>query len=171
MCRVFGDHNYFMSLINDYSRMIWIFMLKHKSDAFKNFKKWKTLVVNQTGKKVNWMRTDNGLEFCWSEFNELCKTKGIVRHHTVRNNPQQNGVSECMNKTLLKRARCMLSNAGLIRTFWAELVNITCYLINRGPHIDINLKTPYEFRSGNFFDFSSLRVFGCTVYYHVNEEK
>jgi transposase InsO family protein len=111
------------------------------------------------------------LEFCWSEFNEFCKTEGIVRHRTVRNTPQQNGVAERMNQTLLERARCMISNVGLTRTFWAEAVSTSCYLINCGPHTCINLKTPYELWSGKSANYSNLRAFGCTVYYHVNEGK
>ena len=71
------------------------------------------------------MRTDIVLELCWSKFNEFCKTEGIARHHTVRNTPQQNGVAERMNQTLLERARCMLSNVGLTRTIWEEAVNTT----------------------------------------------
>ena len=63
---------------------------------------------NQTGKKIKRLRTDNGLEFCSAEFDELCKTEGIARHHTVRNTPQQNGVAERMNQTLLEGARCMV---------------------------------------------------------------
>ncbi|KAL6133479.1 hypothetical protein ACLB2K_065714 [Fragaria x ananassa] len=115
-----GDHRYFVSMIDDYSRMTWVYVMKHKSDAFKDFKQWKTLVENQTGEKIKRLRTDNGLEFCSTEFDEFCKTEGIARHHTIRNTPQQNGVAERMNQTLLERARCMLSNAGLERRFWAE---------------------------------------------------
>ncbi|KAJ4703293.1 Retrovirus-related Pol polyprotein from transposon TNT 1-94 [Melia azedarach] len=143
----------------------------HKSEAFKNFRQWKALVENQTGKKIKRLRTDNGLEFCWSEFDEFCKNEGIARHHTVRDTPQQNGVAERMNQTLLERARCMLSNAELTRRFWAEAVSTACYLINRGPHTGINLKTPFEVWSGKPADYSNLRAFGCTVYYHVNEGK
>ncbi len=164
-----GGHRYFVSMIDDYSRMTWVFMMKHKSDAFKNFKQWKALVENQTGKKIKRLRTDNGLEFCYAEFDEFCKTEGIARHHTVRYTPQQNGVAERMNQTLLERARCMLSNAGLERRFWAEAVNVACYLINRGPHTGIHLKTPYEMWSGKSADYSNLRVFGCYAYYHVSE--
>jgi len=76
-----------------------------------------------------------------------------------------------MNQTLLESAWCMLSNDGLTRTFLVEEVNTTCYLINRGPHPGINLKTPYELWSGKSDDYSNLRVFGCIVYYHVNEGK
>ncbi|KAJ4711603.1 Retrovirus-related Pol polyprotein from transposon TNT 1-94 [Melia azedarach] len=122
-------------------------------------------------KKIKRLRTDNGLEFCWSEFDEFCNNEGIARHHTVRDTPQQNGVAERMNQTLLERARCMLSNAELTRRFWAEAVSTACYLINRGPHTGINLKTPFEVWSGKPADYSNLRAFGCTVYYHVNEGK
>ncbi|KAJ4701403.1 Retrovirus-related Pol polyprotein from transposon TNT 1-94 [Melia azedarach] len=164
-----GGHRYFMSMIDDFSRMTWVFIMKHKSEAFKNFRQWKALVENQTGKKIKRLRTDNGLEFYWSEFVEFCKNGGIVRHHTIRDTPQQNGVAERMNQTLLERARCMLSNAELTRRFWVEAVSTACYLINRGPHTGINLKTPFEVWSGKPADYSNLRAFGCTVYYHVNE--
>ncbi|WOH08153.1 hypothetical protein DCAR_0727590 [Daucus carota subsp. sativus] len=102
-----GGHRYFVLM----------FIIKHKSEAFKIFKQWKTVVENQTGKKIKRLRTDNGLEFCSSKFNEFCKNEGISRHHIVRNTPQQHGVAERMNQTLLERVRCMLSNAGLTRRF------------------------------------------------------
>ncbi|KAJ4721544.1 Retrovirus-related Pol polyprotein from transposon TNT 1-94 [Melia azedarach] len=166
-----GGHRYFVSMIDDFSRMTWVFIMKHKSEAFKNFRQWKALVENQTGKKIKRLRTDNGLEFYRSEFDEFCKNEGIARHHTVRDTPQQNGVAERMNQTLLERARCMLSNAELTRRLWAEAVSTACYLINRGPHTGIHLKTPFEVWSGKPADYSNLRAFGCTVYYHVNEGK
>ena len=166
-----GGHIFFMSIIDNYSRMTWVIMMKHKSEAFKNFRQWKTLVENQTEKKIKRLRTDNGLEFCSSEFDEFCKDEGIARHRTVRDTPQQNGVAERMNQTLLERARCMLSNAGLTRRFWAEAVTTACYITNRGPHTGIDCKTPYKVWTGKPADYSNLRVFGCTAYYHVNEGK
>ncbi|CAM8878030.1 unnamed protein product [Rhodiola kirilowii] len=108
---------------------------------------------------------------CMTWVNEFYKTEGIVRYHTVRDTPQQNGVAEYMNQTLLERARCMLSNAGLLRRFWAEAVSTACYLINSGPHTCIGGKTPYEVWSGKPADYSLLRVFGCTIYCHVSEGK
>lgn len=158
-------------MIDDFSRMTWVFIMKHKSEAFKNFRQWKALVENQTGKKIKRLRVDNGLKFCWSKFDEFCKNEGIVRHYTVRDTPQQNGVAERMDQTLLERARYMLSNAGLTRRSWAEAVSIACYLINRRPHTGIHLKTPFEVWSSKHADYSSLRAFGYTVYYHVNEGK
>ena len=76
-----------------------------------------------------------------------------------------------MNQTLFEIARCMLFQAGLTRKFWAEAVNMTCYLINRGPHTGIHCKTPYGVWSDSRADYSMLRVFGSTVYYHASEGK
>ena len=63
------------------------------------------------------LRIDNKLEFCSDEFNTLCKKEGIVRHHTICHTPQQNGVTERMNRTLMEKIRCMLSNAQLLKSF------------------------------------------------------
>jgi len=89
----------------------------------------------------------------------------------VVNTPQQNGVVERMNCTLLERACCMLSNAGLGKEFWAEAISTGCYLVNRSPNTSIECKTPEEVWSGKSADYKNLRVFGCAAYVHVNEGK
>ena len=124
---------------------------------------------NQTSRKMKHLRTDNGLEFCSSEFDRLCKDEDIARHRTVRNTPRQNGVAERVNKTLLERARCMLSNSGLNKSFWAEAVSTACYLVNRSPATAIDLKTPIEVWSGNPVDYTNMKVFGCPAYYHIRD--
>ncbi|GJX75492.1 transposable element [Tanacetum coccineum] len=166
-----GGARYFLSIIDDFSRMTWVFMMKHKSEAFEKFKHWKILIENQTGRKIKRLRTDNGLEFCSREFEAFCRDEGIVRHYTVRYTPQQNGVAERMNRTLLERTRCLLLNAGLDRSFWAEALNTTCYLVNRSPATAIDCKTPIEVWTGKPADYSKLRVFGCPAYYHVSDGK
>ncbi|GKA76891.1 retrovirus-related pol polyprotein from transposon TNT 1-94 [Tanacetum coccineum] len=89
-----GDARYFLSIIDDFLRMTWVFMMKHKSEAFEKFKHWKILIENQTGRKIKRLCTDNGLEFCLREFNDFCRDEGIARHYTVRYTPQQNRVAE-----------------------------------------------------------------------------
>jgi hypothetical protein len=79
------------------------------------------------------LRTDNGGEFCGNEFEEFCKKCGIARQKTTPYTPQQNGVAERMNRTLMEKARCMLSGAGIGQEFWAKAVGIACYLVNRSP--------------------------------------
>ena len=86
---------------------MWVFFLKSKDEVFEEFKDWKTMIEKQTGRQVKRLRTDNGLEFVEKEFTKFCKKLGIVRHRTCVGRPQQNGVAERMNRTLLEKARCM----------------------------------------------------------------
>jgi hypothetical protein len=104
------------------------------------------------------------MEFCSKEFNSYCKSEGIVRHYTVPYIPQQNGVAERINKTIILKDRCMLSNAGLHRDFWVQGASTTCYLISRSPSIAINKKTPFEVWSVSPTNYLELRVFYCIAY-------
>ncbi|KAG8475264.1 hypothetical protein CXB51_032125 [Gossypium anomalum] len=134
-----GGANYMLTFIDDFSRKVWAFFLKQKSDVFSAFK--------------------------------LCKSEGIVRHLTVRHTPQQNGVAERMNRTIMEKVRCMLSNANLPKSFWAEAASTACFLINRSPSVAIEKKTPQEVWSGNPANYSDLKIFGCPAYAHVNNGK
>ncbi|KAG8486938.1 hypothetical protein CXB51_020500 [Gossypium anomalum] len=89
-----GGDNYMLTFIDDFSRKVWAFFLKQKSDVFFTFKSWEIMIEKQMGKRIKYLRVDNGLEFCSDEFNRLCKLEGIVRHLTVRHTLQQNGVVE-----------------------------------------------------------------------------
>ncbi|GKV46876.1 hypothetical protein SLEP1_g53839 [Rubroshorea leprosula] len=162
---------YMLTFIDDYSRKVWVYKLKSKSDVFLTFKQWKTLIEKQSGKQIKRLRTGNGLEYCSGEFDTFCKNNGIVRHRTVRMTPQQNDVAERMNHTLLKRAWCMLSNARLSKEFWAKVVNHANYLVNRSPSTTIGLKTLEELWSSSPADYSQLRIFGCPMYAHVRDGK
>ena len=105
-------------------------------------------------------------------FLQVCQDEGIVRHFTVRDTPQQNGVAERMNRTILEKVRCMLSNAGLGKQFWAEAVTYAGHLVNRLPSSALERKTPMEVWSGKpATDYDSLHVFGTITYYHVKESK
>ncbi|KAL6333048.1 hypothetical protein AAG906_022717 [Vitis piasezkii] len=92
-------------------------------------------------------------------------------HRTVRHTPQQNGVAERMNQTLVQRARCMRIDAGLSKNFWAEAVNTAAYLVNRSPSTAIDFKTPQEVWSGKPSNYSGLKIFGCPAYAHVSDGK
>ncbi|GJX70600.1 retrovirus-related pol polyprotein from transposon TNT 1-94 [Tanacetum coccineum] len=115
---------------------------KHKDEVFLTFKEWKVLIESQTGKKIKKLRTDNGLEFCGESFNALCRKYGIARHHTLVRTPQQNGVAERMNRTIMEKVRCMLSHANLDKDFWVEAATTATYLINRSPHRSLDGNIP-----------------------------
>ena len=70
---------YFMSLINDYSRRIWIYFLKTKDQAFGKFKEWHAMVENESRQKLKMVRSNRGGEFTSSEFDSYCKSHGIKR--------------------------------------------------------------------------------------------
>ncbi|GJS12432.1 retrotransposon protein, putative, ty1-copia subclass [Tanacetum coccineum] len=148
-----------------------VYILKYKHEAFEKFKEWKQLVENQTGRTVKKLRTDNGLEFCNLEFKQLCIESGIARHLTVAGTPQQNGLAERMNKTLMDKVRCLLIQFGLPRTLWAEATCTAAYLINRSPSTAIKKKTPIEIWLGHPSNYEMLRTFGCVVYSHVKQGK
>ena len=161
-----------MSFVDDFSRRVWVYVMKHKDEVLEIFLKWKKLVEARTGRKIKVLRSDNGTEFKNDPFLQVCQREGIQRHFTVRETPQQNGVAKRMNRTLLERVRCMLSNAGLGKVFWAEAITYVCHLINMLPSTAIEGKSPLEVWSGKpVSDYDTLRVFGCPAYYHVRESK
>nr|GEZ54370.1 retrovirus-related Pol polyprotein from transposon TNT 1-94 [Tanacetum cinerariifolium] len=161
-----GGKRYFLSTVDDYSMRVWVYILRFKHEAFEKFKEWKQLIENQTGRTVKKLRTDNGLEFCNREFEQLCIESEIARHLTVVGTPQQNRVAEHMNRTLIDKVRCLFIQYGLPKTFWVEATCTATYLINRSPSRAIEKKTPMELWSGHPSDYGMLRIFGCVAYPH-----
>ncbi|KAH9793888.1 hypothetical protein KPL71_004697 [Citrus sinensis] len=167
-----GGSHYFVTFVDDFSRRVWVYTMRAKDEVLEIFVKWKKLVETQTGRKIKVLRSDNGGEYTSDPFLQVCQNEGIKRHFTVRHTPQQNGVAERMNRTLLEKVRCMLSNAGLDKKFWAEAVSYASHLVNRLPSAAIKGKTPMEMWSRKHAqDYDSLRVFGCPAYYHVKDGK
>ena len=69
-----------------------------------------------------------------------------------------------MNQTLMERARSMINNANLQKDLWVEVVSTACYLVNRSPSVEINCQIPEEVWTGQYCDYSHLRIFGCDLY-------
>lgn len=112
-----GKCHYFLSLVDDCSRKVWVYFLKIKDQTYEKLVEWKHLVENQSGLKVKKLRTDNGMELCNHEFDKFCSDNGIARHKRIPYTPQQNGVVERMNRTILERVRSVLSESGLPKVF------------------------------------------------------
>ncbi|KAJ9537531.1 hypothetical protein OSB04_030264 [Centaurea solstitialis] len=167
----YGGASYMLTIIDDFSRRVWDFFLRRKSDVFEVFRDWRTMIEKQSGKEVKYLRTDNGLEFCSEEFNAYFQKNGITRHRTIAHTPQQNGVAESMNRTILEKVRCMLSNSKMPKSFWAEAASTACYLINRSPSVTLDKKTPMEVWNGSPADYTDLKIFGCPTYARVDNGK
>ena len=102
---------YFLTCVDDFSRKLWIHILKTKDEVYETFKNWKTMIENQTERKIKRFFTDNGLEFCSDFFSDYCRKMGIARHKSVARTPRQNGLAERFNRIILERVRCKLSSA------------------------------------------------------------
>ncbi|KAG8481139.1 hypothetical protein CXB51_025904 [Gossypium anomalum] len=136
-------------------------------------------VVFGKQKRVRFTRgihnTKETLEKVWAFFlkqkSDIVQVRRDRETLTVRHTPQQNGVAERMNRTIMEKVRCMLSNANLPKSFWAEAASTACFLINRSPSVAIEKKTPQEVWAGNPANYSDLKIFGCPAYAHVNNGK
>ena len=112
-----------------------------------------SLVENQLDKKIKALRTDRGREYLSTQFNGLCDEKGIVHQLTIPNTPQQNGVAERRNRTLLEMVRSMMAQANLPINFWGDALLTATYVLNRVPSKSV-ATTPYELWTGRHPDLS-----------------
>jgi hypothetical protein len=114
---------YILCFIDDFSRNSWAFLLATKSEAFIYFKKFKAMVEKETLLHVKCLRIDRGGEFTSSEFNKFCSQQGIKGQLTTAYTPQQNGVAESKNQTVMNIVRSILSGKGILKPFWPEAMN------------------------------------------------
>ncbi|PRQ42077.1 putative RNA-directed DNA polymerase [Rosa chinensis] len=162
---------YLISFIDDYSRKTWVYFLYEKSQAFTTFKSFKCLVEKETGDYIQCLRTDRGGEFTSQEFNTFCSTHGISRQLTAAYTPQQNGVAERKNRTIMNMVRSMLSEKQVPKVFWPEAVNWSIHILNRSPTLAVKDMTPEEAWSGIKPAVHYFRVFGCIAHVHIPEAK
>ena len=117
-----GGSRYFMTFTDDYSKLCEVYFIRKKSEVAEMFKEYKNLVENKTGKKIKTLRSDNRTEYTCQEMKNYFREEGIKQQFTVEYTPQQNGVAERKNRTLVEMARCMMLQSGLSPEFWAEAV-------------------------------------------------
>ncbi|GJY91815.1 putative ribonuclease H-like domain-containing protein [Tanacetum coccineum] len=130
------------------------------SEILKNFIKE---IENLVDKKVKIIRCDNGTKFKNKVMDDFCREKGIRREYSIARTPQQNGVAERRNRTLIKAAKTMLADSKLPTTFWAEAVSTACYVQNRVLIVKPHNKTSYELFRGFKPALGFMRPFGCHV--------
>ena len=104
---------YFIVFVDDKTHYVWIYVVKHKHEVFGKFVEWKSSVEMSSGYKVKKLRTDNGGEYTSTEFERYLKKEGIEHQYIIPKMPEQNGVSERMNRALVKAVRSMLADSRL----------------------------------------------------------
>nr|GEV65757.1 putative ribonuclease H-like domain-containing protein [Tanacetum cinerariifolium] len=155
--------SYCLVVTDDYSRFTWVFFLTTKDETSPILQTFITGLENQLSLKVKVIRSDNGTEFKIFDLNQFCGMKGITREFSVPRTPQQNGIAERKNRTLIEAARTMLAYSLLPIPFWAEAVNTACYVQNRVLVTKPHNKTPYELLHGRTPSIGFMRPFGCPV--------
>ncbi|KAK2425636.1 hypothetical protein QL285_024397 [Trifolium repens] len=131
------------------------------------FQKFKVMIENESNHKIQWLRTDRGGEYTSTTFNEFCDIHGIIRQLTSAYTPQQNGVSERKNRTIMNMVRCMLSEKNVPKSFWPEDVNWAVHILNRCPTFAVKYITLEEAWSRSKPSVSHFKVFGCIALAHV----
>jgi hypothetical protein len=156
--------SYFLLTVDDFSRFMWVELLSTKDEAFKCFKRVKALAETERNLKLRVFRSDHGGEFNSIEFKEYCDKHGIKHFTTAQYTPQQNGVVERRNRTVVEMARCLLKSKGLPAEFWGEAVSTAVYLLNRALTKSLQGRTPYEAWYNKKPKVHHLRTFGIVVY-------
>ncbi|KAL5769820.1 hypothetical protein ACOSP7_013974 [Xanthoceras sorbifolium] len=162
-----GGMRYMVTFIDDFSRYVWVFFMKEKSETFSKFKEFKEVVEGEVEEKIRCLRTDNGGEYSSGEFSQYLRECQIRHQYTCANTPQQNGVAERKNRHLAEVCRSMLHAKNIPRRFWAEAMRTAAHVINKLPQPRLEFVSPYEKLWDKKPTVSYLRVFGCVCYVFV----
>jgi transposase InsO family protein len=152
-----GGSMYGLVIVDDFSRFTWVFFLQDKSETQGTLKRFLRRAQNEFKLKVKKIRSDNGSEFKNLQVEEYLKVEGVKHEFSAPYTPQQNGVVERKNKTLIDMARTMLEEFK------------TCHAINRLYLHRLLKKTSYELLTGNKSNVSYFRVFGSKCYILVKK--
>lgn len=143
-----GSAQYLLTFIDDYSRYVFPYLLASKSQAYDRFREFKALIEPQYGRCIKCITTDNGGEYCSKRFEKFCAENGIIHQTTAPYSPQQNGIAERMNRTLMEMARAMMWHMHVNPEWWGEGVVAACHILNRDPNTTRPMVSPCESLTG-----------------------
>ena len=143
-----GGYEYFITFTDDYSRYGYVYLMRRKSKAFEKFKEFRAEVENQLGKHIKAIQSDQGGEYLLGDFKDYLTQNGIVSQLTALGTPQQNGIAERRNRTLLEMVRSMMSYSTLPIFFWGYALKTIMHILNLVPSKSVP-NTPKELWSGH----------------------
>ena len=164
-----GGKTSFITFIDDASRYVVVDFMADKKETFNKFIHYKTFWSEHLGKRIRYLRIDNGTEYKSDEWMDELEKSGIKRELTVPHTPSQNGVAERYNRTLKERARAMLIRAHMPVEFWAEAILSAADIINVSACKALKGHVPHTLWFGTKPDVSGLRVFGCEAFARVHK--
>ena len=160
----FSESKYFLTIVDDHSRAVWLYLLADKAMAPLQIRNFITMIERQFSQKVKRIRSDNGTEFtCLTRF---FQEQGIIHETSCVHTPQQNGRVERKHRHIFNIVRALRFQASLPIEYWGECVLTAAYLINRTPSVLLKNKIPFELLFGHAPGFKHLRVLGCLAYAH-----
>ncbi|GJX06142.1 retrovirus-related pol polyprotein from transposon TNT 1-94 [Tanacetum coccineum] len=145
-------------------RILGTLFLRSKDETPEVLKDFLTMIQRNLQAQVITVRTDRGTEFLNKTLHAYFKEEGIEHQTSTPRTPEQNGVVERRNRTLVEAARTMLSASKLPLSFWAEAVATACYTQNRSIIISTHGKTAYHIINDRKPSIKHLHIFGCTCY-------
>jgi hypothetical protein len=169
-----AGNKYFLLIVDDFSRYMWVVLLKRKDQGLQAFRIVKMAAEVEAEAKLKALRTDQDGEFKSNEFKAFCEAHEIQRYLTVPYSPHQNSVVERRNQTVVAMTHSMMKSKGMPGRFWGEAVSTAVYLLNRAPIKSVVGMTPYEAWYGHKPSVDHLGTFGCvahvkTVAGHTNK--
>nr|XP_016456703.1 PREDICTED: uncharacterized protein LOC107780652 [Nicotiana tabacum] len=161
----YNEFRYFLTIVDDYSRVTWTHLLSCKGNAFSIIKSFIAMVCTQFYASIETIRTDNAFELGSAHSHASYLTSlGISHQISCPHTPQQNGIVERKHTHLLETARALLFQSKLPAKYWEECVLTATYLINILPSTILSNKTPYEVLLDHPPKYGHLRSFGCLAY-------
>jgi Reverse transcriptase (RNA-dependent DNA polymerase)/gag-polypeptide of LTR copia-type/Integrase core domain/GAG-pre-integrase domain/Zinc knuckle len=166
-----SGNRYVVTFIDMETRYTVVYPIKTKDEVHHKFKQYLDFVKTNTRIKPKVIRSDNGGEYKNAKMSRICKDQCIKQEFTVAYNPESNGMAERMNRTLTEMVRCMLQDARMDKTYWAEAFVTAAYIRNAIASKTNESATPYELATKQKPDIEGMRVFGSIGYAHVPKQK
>ena len=166
-----SNDRYFVTFIDECTRMTWISLLRNKSDVGTTFQEFHKMVTTQYQRQIRTLQSNNGEEFVDKILGHFLGHHGIRHQTSYTYTLQQNGLAERKNRQILEIVRAFLFGMNMPKFYWGEAVKLVAYLINRTPSSVIEFQTPKQ-KMQSLLSIPHLpnlepRVFGCTVYVHM----
>ena len=152
-----------VSFTDNHSRYTKVYFLHGKDDTFDSYQAFEAWISTQQNAKVKCLRSDRGGEYLSDKFSAHLKAAGTIRKLTVHDTPEHNGVSECLNHTIMEKVHVMLHDSGMLKFLWAEAVVHAVYLKNMTWTRTIGYTTPYKILYGCKPNIGNLHPWGCKV--------
>ena len=163
---------YFISFVDDFSRMTWVYLMKNRESVLSIVKNFHQLIKVQFGFNIKILQSDNALEYVQNAMTDFCSSVGMIHRTSCPHTPQQNGVAERKNRHLLDVTRTIMFQSNVPKHFWSDAVLTACFLINRQPSSVLQGKTPFSVLHPDVDPFPlPLKVFGFSAYVHNTDPR